>query len=1227
MSRTLWALTLFLTSAGCACAPAPASEGTAAPTPTGAAPQVLPELLTRPEVVGTCQVISHERARSALRADLATDPEVVVQSGHSKKVNVLALSPDSSLVATAGGEGLVKVWDVRLGREVRTCGGVSGPLYAVQFSPDGRYVAAAGLDHHVFLWSVTDGHLVSTLKGHQEPIGEIAFSRTGRYLASVERGGVATLWEVASREPIHVVEPDRPQKGGCRIAFTPDETLLAIAYDGKVEIRDTRSWERVHHFLHTFGPTLRMGFHPDGRTLILASETHTDTYDLASGQFACMPDMWLGLRPRDGAVCTLPEFGVVQYTDPTTGRVLGRLEFPGRPDQEALRRAKQQLRSYLARWDVPSSMTVLSPDGTLLACPTTGTTACVWDAATGRLIQQLGGRVPRTFDATLGNMASPVVMTWSPTEPVFALADRDVIRFVDLRAGGAVRVLQGHREQLTALAFSRDGKSFASASEKDVRVWDVASGRLTRTLDAGRIPGTVESVTFDKTGAQLLTGHLVVWKAGELPGSVIRTWNLTSGSSQAFEPVPANSAEVGGNIVITQGLRSGAPSSTPYAVVSTGLSAAGGKLVLSPDGLTAYTMIGPGWYSKGLSLWDVRERKVIRWQGFRTLVSRTMAVSPNGLQLAIGLGGRDPHLALQLRDPHLIALLDARAEKAVGALRGHAGIVYALAFSPDGTLLASGSADGTVRLWDPAKGTLLATFSDHHAEVWQVAFSHDGRFLASAGYDHCVRLWDVATRRPAAVFSAFGQGEYVWATPDGSYMASRQGLAAVAFRIGNKVYPFEQFDLQKNRPDEVARRLGYAPPELVEGFRTAREQRLRRMQFQPAAAGAVEVPRLTVLQPPPPAPPGREARLRVRAEAGSRLLNRVLASVNGVPVWGATGHDLRSHAATAAELEVTVRLSAGANKIQLSVLNDAGQESLAETFEVAGPPAEAKPTLYVLAVGVSKYQDPRLALRYAAKDAQDVAEFFKAHGRRFGAVRVRQLLDGDVTRENLRATKRFLAESRVDDQVVVFLAGHGFLGPKFDYYFGTADIDPKSPADRGMAYADLEDLFDGIPARRRVLLMDTCHAGEVDPDVTPAPADPPGPQEKGRGGDGGAGDPPVTAFRAFERESEGRRLSAAGARSLLHELFADLRRGCGAAVIGSAGGREYAVESDRWRNGVFTFAVLEGLTGGKADHNGDGEVRVSELRDYVFRRVPELTRGRQTPTARRENLDLDFPLY
>ena len=106
-------------------------------------------------------------------------------------------------------------------------------------------------------------------------------------------------------------------------------------------------------------------------------------------------------------------------------------------------------------------------------------------------------------------------------------------------------------------------------------------------------------------------------------------------------------------------------------------------------------------------------------------------------------------------------------------LKGHRGPVYSVAYSPDGRLLASGSADHTVKLWDPSNGTCLATLAGHVSEVNCVSFSPDGQTVASASDDRTVRLWNVAARSLRAVLSGHDdQVVGVRYAPDGRFLVS-----------------------------------------------------------------------------------------------------------------------------------------------------------------------------------------------------------------------------------------------------------------------------------------------------------------------------------------------------------------------------------------------------------------------------------------------------------------------
>jgi uncharacterized caspase-like protein len=241
------------------------------------------------------------------------------------------------------------------------------------------------------------------------------------------------------------------------------------------------------------------------------------------------------------------------------------------------------------------------------------------------------------------------------------------------------------------------------------------------------------------------------------------------------------------------------------------------------------------------------------------------------------------------------------------------------------------------------------------------------------------------------------------------------------------------------------------------------------------------------------------------------------------------------------------------------------------------------PKLYVLAIGVSAYQNKNHALRYAAKDATDLAAVLKRQeGGMYREVVTKVLTDAGATRDDILDGLEWLQkETTSRDVAVLFLAGHGVNDPAGIYYFLPQNMDLEKLKRTGVPFSDIKNTLSSL-AGKVVLFVDTCHSGNV------------------MGGRRGVSD--VT--------------------DIVNELASAEN---GTVVFASSTGRQYSLEDEKWGNGAFTKALVEGLDG-KADYTGKGKITVNMLDVYLSERVKELTGGKQTPTTTKPETVPDFPL-
>jgi WD40 repeat protein len=550
----------------------------------------------------------------------------------------------------------VQSWTI----ETRGQRGLAGP---VAFNPKTGQLACGGSDGTIRIIDPVSRRLLQALLGHSGPVTCLAWSPDGQTLASGGGEWLVRLWEGRTGPKKLRILPGHT--GLVRsISWSPDGKRLATASDNQtVRVWRADTGKMLFPPLGHPGTVTTVAWSPAGKLLASVAEVPAGRlrlWDADTGKPVGEP------RPAkviswspDGKTLVIGDGKELLLLDTSSGQVSAFVN------------------------DAPVLSAAWSPDGKWIASSGEDGALKAWDASSRQLSQSW-----RAGPATH--------LAWSPDSKTVALGGGPRLQVWNVSANKLLHDFPRLQVPGVAAALAPGGKVLACGHEDGtVRLWDLASGQLRRTLDW---PGR-KDVRDRRIVALAWASDRILAGGGE--DGLVQVWD--------GEGTPGPSRSFNGPVLALQ---------------------------WSPDGKTLACLVFPNSRRRGgtLQLWKpgVGPPAVLTLAGDGPI--RHLSWSPDGKTVASGSAG--PF--------HVVRLWDAGTGQ-LRTFKAPPGMVFPVAFAPDGQTLASGGRDGTVRLWQVKTGQLLHTLRGHTNAVSLLAWSPDGKILASGSPDRTVRLWQTET--------------------------------------------------------------------------------------------------------------------------------------------------------------------------------------------------------------------------------------------------------------------------------------------------------------------------------------------------------------------------------------------------------------------------------------------------------------------------------------------------
>lgn len=1054
-------------------------------------------------------------------------------------------------------------------------------------------------------------------KGHSSPITSLAFGSNGRALISGERNGIVKFWDLQTGLNLRDIYLNSELKKGFsanasgRIIFTPakDECAFWDLQTGK-KLKSFECGDGNNYFSNRAFSFSNQILAVGEQGSFSVSNQAKKTYVSLEGEIVQVEG--LAFSP-DGKILAVSS-GWIKLYEAESGKFL------------------REMISGNFTGDVRNL--VFSADGKTLAGKTENASEfnaksniIVWDAASG--VQKAiynAGLVP--MNIALSNDGATVAAGTETGKIALYENNSPTPRFLDNRTAVA-----------TAFAFSPDGRLLASGDMNGgLKIWDWRGERELASLGTKILP--VSNVAIDGDNRRLFVAqknYNFTLDGGVEFDSSTKIFETEGSLKNGFLPKSANGVQISDFIFAPDGktflmswITLGKPGvdaipggfvqaktdTAQPVVLGTGKEPTFQNYAYSPDG----KLLATGGKLNAVNVWNLTQNKLIykildKWDGAVGLTKTVLSFTPDGKTL------------LRAGDDSKIRFFDAatgQPQKVLDFTRQNQRFYN---FSPDAQFIAfSGINNDDDRrklyLWNVAESKVTHTFSGHAGEVNSAAFTADGKILISADESGTIKFWNIAGQKEVANLVITGDNDWVVTTPEGLFDGTPTAWRKLFWRFDNdvsKLAPLEAFFNEFYYPNllkEILAGNTLPPPKRNLSEIDTRQPKVRIKQIgtqtiadkSPARNGKTPIDvadrnvEVTVeitennqktARPLQPALSGAsDARLFRNGSLVRHWKGDIFDRASGCEILATQPNEPRR-----AVCKTSLTVLAGANDLSAYAFNRENVKSGNESVSLKGATElERKGTLYILAIGVNKYQNASHNLKYAVADADSIsgeltAQQTKSLGKNYADVKVVKLTDEHATRENiLSALQRFSSNAKIgnssaevaselekikpaqpEDALVVYYAGHG-TASKDRFYLIPHDGFPadglvsenylQSLYAQSVSDEELEKSLETVDAGKILMIIDACNSGQ--------------------------------ALNAEEQRRGP--MNSRGLAQLAYEK--------GIYILTAAQSEQAALEVSKFGHGLLTYSLLEGLR--KAEKSGDGTITERNWFDYAVRQVPQM---------------------